>query len=122
MSGQSQNNMLPNTGTESGNQSNNNIYQGPAEKGFSGDNIANGYGLATPAALKSAIETFPGSEASEQMKLKQREAARFSALQSSGAMSMTVPITNAGIVLDGIVNVGYGEGGSKPSVQGGALK
>ena len=118
---QDQTNMLQNTGSE-GSGSNNNLYQGTAEKGFSGDNIANGFGLATPAALKSMIETFPGSEASEQMKLKARENARFAALQSSGAMGMTVPITNAGIVLNGIVDTGYGEGGTKPNVQNGALK
>lgn len=121
MSNQNQDNMLPNVGSESGNSSNNNLYQGPAEKGFSGDNIANGYGLAHPAALKSAIETFPGSEASEQSKLKMRELDRFNALQSSGAMNLTVPITNSGIVLP-LVDTGYGEGGAKPSVQGGALK
>lgn len=120
MSGQSQNNMLPNVGNE-GLGSNNNLYQGPEVKGFSGDNVANGYGLATPAPLKSAIETFPGSEASEQMKLKDRESARFANLQSSGAMGMKVPITNAGLVLDGFVDAGYGEGGTKPNVQNGAL-
>lgn len=120
MADQNQNNMLPNTGTESGNQSNNNLYQGAAEKGFSGDNIANGYGLANPAALKPSIETFPGSEASEQYKLKMREMDRFNALKP--AMGLTVPITNSGIVLDGIVSVGYGEGGAKPNVQNGALK
>lgn len=115
---QNQTNMLPNVGSE-GNGSNNNIYQGPAVKNFSGDNIANGFGLATPAPLKSAIETFPGSEASEQSKLKEREMQRFNALQP--AMGSTVTINNAGIVLDGIVDAGYGEGGSKPNVQNGAL-
>lgn len=119
---QNQNNMLPNVDGERGNQSNNNIYQGPAEKSFSGDNIANGFGLARPSGLKDAIETFPGSEASEQAKLKNRELERFNALQSSGAMSMTAPITNAGIVLEGMVDTGYGEGGAKPDVQGGANK
>lgn len=119
---QDQNNMLPNVGSESGNQSNNNLFQGAAEKSFSGDNVANGYGIAHPAGLKANIETFPGSEASEQVKLKMREIARFDNLQSSGAMSMTTPITNAGIVLTGFSDTGYGEGGAKPSVQGGALK
>lgn len=118
---QDQNNTLPNVGKESGNQSNNNIYQGPAETGFSGDNIANGYGIADPAALKAQFETFPGSEASEQSKLKMREIDRFGMLSSSGALSMTTPITNSGIVLD-MVNVGYGQGGSKPNIQGGAVK
>lgn len=121
MSDQNQNNMLPNVGSESGNQSNNNLYQGAAEKGVSNDNYPNGYGISRPAGLKANIETFPGSEASEQMKLKDRENARFDALQSSGAMGMSVPITNAGIVLP-LVDVGYGEGGSKPNVQNGALK
>lgn len=118
---QNQNNMLPNVGSESGNESNNNLYQGPAEKGVSNDNYANGYGIANPAALKAQIETFPGSEASEQYKLKMREMERFNMLQSSGAMGLTTPITNAGIVLP-MVDTGYGQGGSKPSVQGGALK
>lgn len=121
MADQNQNNMLPNVGTESGNDSNNNIFQGAAEKGFSGDNIANGYGIANPAALKAQIETFPGSEASEQYKLKMREMDRFNMLQSSGAMSLTTPITNAGIVLP-MVEVGYGQGGAKPNVQNGATK
>lgn len=120
MSNQNQDNMLPNVGSESGNQSNNNIFQGPAEKGFSGDNIANGFGLARPAGLKANIETFPGSEASEQSKLKEREMQRFNALQP--AMGLTVPITNSGIVLNGITDTGYGEGGAKPNVQNGALK
>lgn len=113
-------NVLPSSDSESGNSSNNNIYQGPAEKSVSNDNYSNGYGIAHPAAEKS-FETFPGSEQSEQNKLKTREIARFNALQSSGAMGMSVPITNAGIVLD-IVDAGYGQGGAKPNVQNGALK
>lgn len=121
MSGQSQNNMLPNSNSESGGGSNNNLYQGPAEKGFSPDNVPNGMGLARASTLKANIETFPGSEASEWAKMKDRELARYSALESSGAMGMKVPITNAGIVLP-IVDAGYGEGGAKPAVQGGALK
>lgn len=120
MSDQNQNNMLPNVGSESGNQSNNNIYQGPMEKSFSGDNIANGFGIARPAGLKANIETFPGSEASEQSKLKMREIARFDSLKP--AMGSTLTINNAGIVLDGFTNTGYGEGGAKPDIQGGANK
>lgn len=118
---QNQNNMLPNTGTESGGQSNNNLYQSTAEKTFSGDNIANGYGIADPATLKANIENFPGSEASEQYKLKMREKERFDMLQSSGALGLTTPITNSGIVLP-MVDTGYGQGGTKPNVQNGALK
>lgn len=121
MGNQNQTNMLPNVGSESGNQSNNNLFQGPEVKGFSGDNVANGYGIATPAGLKSSIETFPGSEASEQAKLKDREKARFAVLQNSGAMGMRGPVTNAGLVLEGFVDAGYGEGGTKPNVQNGAL-
>lgn len=113
-----QKNTLPNSGSESGNGSNNNLYQGPAEKSFSGDNIANGYGIARPAAEKS-FETFPGAEQSEQNKLKEREIARFNSL--APAMGMDVKISNAGIVLD-IVDAGYGQGGAKPNVQNGALK
>lgn len=119
---QNQDDMLPNVGSESGNQSNNNLYQGPAEKSFSGDNVANGYGIARPAGLKTNIETFPGSEASEQSKLKMREIARFDNLSASGALGMTAPITNAGIVLTGFTDTGYGEGGAKPDIQGGANK
>lgn len=118
---QNQTNMLPNSDSESGNQSNNNLYQGPMEKSFSGDNIANGFGIARPAGLKNAIETFPGSEASEQSKLKDREIARFNDL-SGKAFGLQVPITNAGIVLDGFTSTGYGQGGAKPNVQNGALK
>lgn len=114
-----QKNTLPNTSSESGNGSNNNLYQGPAEKSFSGDNIANGYGIAHPAAEKS-FETFPGSEQSEQNKLKEREIARFNSL--APAMGMDVKISNAGIVLDSFTTTGYGQGGAKPNVQGGANK
>lgn len=118
---QNQTNMLPSADRESDGQSNNNLYQGPAETGFSGDNIANGFGIGRPATLKNAIETFPGSEASEFAKLKEREIVRFNDL-SSKAFGLQVPITNAGIVLDSFASTGYGEGGSKPDVQGGANK
>lgn len=115
-------NVLPSTDSESGNNSNNNIFQGAAEKTVSNDNFSNGFGIARPASLKPGMETFPGSEASEQSKLKMREIARFDNLQSSGAMSMTAPITSAGIVLSGFADTGYGEGGTKPDIQGGANK
>lgn len=111
--------MLPNSDSESGGSSNNNLYQGPAEKTFSADNIPNGMGLSKASSLKAPFETFPGSEASEWAKMKEREIARFNAL--SPAMGLKVPITNAGIVLN-IVDAGYGQGGAKPAVQGGALK
>lgn len=112
-------NVLPNVGSESGNQSNNNLYQGKAETTVSNDNLANGMGMAHPAALKAGMETFPGSEASEQVKLKDREWDRFNDLKASGAMGMTAPITNAGIVLNSFGGA-YGEGGTKPDIQGGA--
>lgn len=115
-------NVLPEAGTESGKGSNNNLYQSTAEKTVSNDNMPNGMGIARPASLKPGMETFPGSEASEQSKLKMREIARFDNLQSSGAMSMTTPITSAGIVLTGFAETGYGEGGTKPDIQGGANK
>lgn len=104
-------------GTE-GASSNNNLYQTTAEKTVSNDNYPNGYGLARASSLKP-FESFAGSEAIEQKALKDREFARFSAL--APAMGMAVPITNAGIVLD-IVDTGYGEGGAKPDIQGGANK
>lgn len=113
--------MLPSSDSETKGGSNDNLYQGPAEKTFSPDNIPNGMGLARPAALKSAIETFPGSEASEWAKMKDREVARYNDLAGK-AFGLTVPITNAGIVLDGFTSTGYGQGGAKPDVQGGALK
>lgn len=115
-------NVLPMAGTESNGGSNNNLYQSTAEKNVSNDNFPNGYGIARPATLKPGMETFPGAEASEQYKLKIRENARFDNLQSSGAMSMTAPITSAGIVLTGFADTGYGEGGAKPDIQGGANK
>lgn len=91
-------NVLPATSSESGNQSNNNIYQGPTEKNLSADNIADGFGIARPATLKTDMETFPGSEASEQSKLKMREMGRFDELKSKTFKS--VQITNEGISLD----------------------
>lgn len=115
-------NVLPESGTETGSGSNDNLYQGAAEKTVSNDNYPNGMGIARPASMKPGMETFPGSEASEQSKLKMREIARFDNLQSSGAMSMTAPITSAGIVLSGFADTGYGEGGAKPDIQGGANK
>lgn len=106
-------------GTE-GSGSNNNIFQTTAEKSVSNDNFPNGYGMSRASALKP-FEAFAGAEAIEQKALKDREFARFSALQSSGAMGMDVKITNAGLVLD-IEDAGYGQGGAKPDIQGGANK
>lgn len=103
-----------------GSGSNNNMYQTTAEKGVSNDNYPNGYGISTASALKP-FEAFAGAEAIEQKALKDREQARFNALQSSGAMGIDVRITNAGIVLP-LVDAGYGQGGAKPNVQNGALK
>lgn len=109
-------------GSESGNNSNNNVYQGPFQKDFSGDNIANGMGIARPANLKE-FENVPGSEASEQYMLKMREMDRFNSLRSSGAMGNPT-INNAGVVLD-TFGGSFGEAQTaptKPAVQGGALK
>lgn len=113
-------NVLPTADSESGNGSNDNLYQGPVEKNVSNDNYPNGMGIARPATLKPGMETFPGAEASEQYKLKERELARFNSL--APAMGMKVDITNAGIVLDSFTDTGYGEGGTKPDIQGGANK
>lgn len=104
-------------GTEGGG-SNNNVYQTAAEKGVSNDNYPNGYGISQASQLKP-FESFAGAEAIEQKALKDREIARFNSL--APAMGMDVKISNAGIVLD-IVDAGYGQGGSKPNVQNGALK
>lgn len=103
-------------GSEKGG-SNNNIYQGPFEKEFSGDNLANGMGIAHPAPLKS-FENVAGSEASEQMMLKGRELARYNGLTKAFG---NPTINNGGIVLDTFGGA-FGEGGSKPDVQGGANK
>lgn len=104
-------------GNESAAGSNDNIFQSGFEKSFSGDNIANGMGIARPASLKS-FENIPGAEASDQYMLKMREMGRFNALKK--AMGNPT-ITNAGIVLD-VFGGAFGEGGSKPDVQGGANK
>lgn len=111
---------LPNTGSETASGTNNNLYEGPFEKSVSNDTMANGMGIAQAPQLKS-FENIPGVNQSEQNKLKEREIARFNDLSGSGAMSMTVPITNAGIVL-GSFGGAFGEGGSKPDIQGGANK
>lgn len=84
-------------GNESGAGSNNNMFQDNFEKGLSADNIANGMGISHPAALKP-MENIPGSEASEQYMLKDREIARFNDLKSKAFGNPQ--ITNAGIVLD----------------------
>lgn len=112
-------NVLPNAGSESKGGSNNNLYQGPFEKAVSNDNYPNGMGIARPATLKANTETFPGSEASEMAKLKEREMARFSELQSKAFGNPT--INNAGVVLDSFGGM-FGEGGAKPDIQGGANK
>lgn len=105
-------NVLPSGGSEGGG-SNNNLYQGPVEKSFSGDNIANGFGMAHPSTLKG-METFPGSEASEWAKLKEREWARFNDLKAK-AFVKNIPITNEGIVLDGFGGT-VGEGMGYPTL------
>lgn len=107
-------------GTESGSGSNNNMFQTATEKGVSNDNYPNGFGLSRASQLKP-FEDVAGLEAIEQKALKDREMERFNMLQSSGAMGMDVKISNAGIVLP-MVDVGYGQGGSKPDIQGGANK
>ena len=102
-------NVLPNSGSE-GSGSNDNLYQGATEKAFSGDNIPNGFGMSSPASLKAGMETFPGSEASEWSKLKNREMSRFNDLKAK-AFVKNIPITNEGIVLDGYGGaVGQGMG------------
>lgn len=98
-------------GSESGGQSNNNMYQKGFESTFSGDNIANGMGIAHPAALKS-FEMVPGSEASEQSMLKDREIARYNDL--AGKAFGNPPINNAGIVL-GSFGGSLGESRQGPS-------
>lgn len=84
-------------GSESTAGSNNNMYQDKFEKDFSGDNMANGMGIAHPSALKP-FEQVPGSEASDQYMLKDREIARFNDLSSKAFGNPQ--ITNAGIPLD----------------------
>lgn len=95
----------------------NNQFQGATEKG-SGDKGSNGFGMEQ---TDMTGWTGPGSQPSELEKLRSRESARFADLQSSGAMSLTTPITNSGIVLNGFGGM-YGEGGAKPDIQGGSNK
>lgn len=112
-------NVLPNSGSENGAGSNDNLYQGPMEKTVSNDNFSDGFGIARPATLKADTETFPGSEASEQAKLKMREIGRFNELQ--GKAFGNPAISNQGVVLDSFGGM-FGEGGAKPDIQGGANK
>lgn len=98
-------------GNEASGGSNNNMFQSEFEKGFSADNIANGMGIAHPASLKP-LENIPGSEASEQYMLKDREIARFNDLKSKAFGNPT--ISNAGIVLDSFGG-SLGESGQGPS-------
>lgn len=90
-------NVLPNSDSESGNDTNNNLYEGPFEKSVSNDNMSNGMGIAVPATEK-VFEDFPGSGQSETNKLRMREMARFNSLKP--AMGMNITINNAGIPLD----------------------
>jgi hypothetical protein len=91
-------NVLPESDSETKRGTNNNLYQGPAEKSLSNDNVSDGMGIARPAAEKE-FERFPGSLQSEQNKLKDREIGRFDELRRV-AMGRNIPITNAGIVLN----------------------
>jgi hypothetical protein len=99
----------------SNNMAENNQFQTGFQKSF-GDKGANGFGIE-----KTDLTgwTGDGGTPAELHKLRSREAARLSDLQSSGAMSVTVPLNNAGIVLEGFGGA-FGEGGTKPDIQGGA--
>lgn len=101
-------NVLPSQTNESKAGSNNNLYQGKFEKEFSGDNIPSGMGIAKPANTKD-FEDVPGSQQSEQNKLRNREIARYNELASK--TFKVVPITNEGIVLDGFGGKVGEEGG-----------
>lgn len=113
-----QKNVLGSQVSEGNNQTNNNLYEGPFEKVVSNDAYPNGFGIAKQATLKE-FETIPGVNQSEQVKLRGRENARFSELQGKAFGNPT--INNAGIVLDSFGGA-FGEGGSKPDIQGGANK
>lgn len=104
-----------NTGGAGGN--NNNVYQKDFEKTVSNDNYSDGMGIARPSALMS-MENIPGLEQSDQYMLKMREVERFNSLKP--AMGNPA-ITNKGIVLDSFGGM-FGQGGSKPDIQGGANK
>lgn len=115
-----QKNVLSSQDSDSGGKSNNNVFQRPFEKSVSNDNYPNGYGIGQ-AATEKEFETIPGVNQSEQDKLRGRERARFASLESSGALGLSQTITNKGIVLDTFGGM-FGEGGTKPDVQGGANK
>jgi hypothetical protein len=100
-------NVLPMADTETKAGSNNNLYQGPFEKALSDDNTPNGMGLARASTLKS-FEEFPGAEASEWKKMKDREFIRYNELERK-AFGRDIPITNEGIILDEFGGA-YGEG------------
>lgn len=115
-----QKNVLGSQDSESGGMSNNNVYQRPFEKSVSNDNFPNGYGIGQPSTEKE-FERIPGVNQSEQDKLRGRERARFASLEASGALGLSQVITNKGIVLDTFGGA-FGEGGTKPDLQGGANK
>lgn len=97
--------------------SENNEFQAGFQKS-SGDEGANAFGLETTDLTGW---TGPGSQPRELENLRNREKARQADLVSSGAMSMTAPINSAGIVLNSFGGA-FGEGGTKPDIQGGANK
>lgn len=97
--------------------SENNEFVAAVEK-TAGDKGSNGFGMEQ---VDMTGWTGAGGNPSELAKLRAREQARFNDLQASGAMSLTTPVTNSGIVLDGFGGA-FGEGGAKPDIQGGANK
>lgn len=108
-------------GSESATGNSNNLYNKDMQKTVSNDNYANGMGIAHPSPLKE-MENIPGSGASEQFMMKNREIARFNELQSKAFGNPT--INNAGVVLDGFGGA-FGEAQTsptKPDVQGGTSK
>lgn len=98
-----------------GSGNNNNKYQSEFQKTASNDNYPNGMGISSPSPLKP-MENIPGLEQSDQFMLKQREMARYESLKPAMGNPQ---INNKGVVLDTFGGM-FGEGGSKPDVQGGA--
>jgi hypothetical protein len=94
----------------------NNQFQAGFQKSY-GDTGANGMGLEQTDMTGWTGE---GSQPSELSKARSREQARYNDLNAK-VLGKSVMITNEGIVLDSFGGA-FGEGGTKPNIQGGANK
>ena len=97
---------------------NNGAHNTPFETSSSYDEKCDGMGLERPSANAVGFSGAGSQPEGREARLN-REISRFSELKAKAFGNPT--INNAGVVLDSFGGM-FGEGGSKPDVQGGANK